>query len=77
MDMDIIIHGIQCALLNLLNQIACNLIQDPLLEQYLSTLSDIEKIDTLWAFLIVWILTQGALIPNIFQLKAPLTTLQQ
>ncbi|KAF9234844.1 P-loop containing nucleoside triphosphate hydrolase protein, partial [Melanogaster broomeanus] len=74
---DTIVQGIRCAALDLLNQTARELIQDRLPTEYLSTLTDNEKVDALRACLIIWILTRGTVVPRVFQLQASLAMLQQ
>ena len=75
--MDIIIRGIQSAPLDFLSQLADNLLHDRLPRSYLATLSDNEKINTLRACLIIWILTQGTIVPHVFQIQASLAMLQR
>ena len=75
--MDIIIRGIQSAPLDFLSQLADNLLHDRLPRSYQATLSDNEKIDALQACLIIWILTQGTIVPRVFQIQASLAMLQR
>ncbi|KAF8834573.1 hypothetical protein BDN67DRAFT_873768, partial [Paxillus ammoniavirescens] len=44
---------------------------------YLLTLSDNERIDTLWACLVIWVITRGTVVPRIFQLQASLAMLRR
>ncbi|KIK37430.1 hypothetical protein CY34DRAFT_92738, partial [Suillus luteus UH-Slu-Lm8-n1] len=43
--------------------------------EYIQTLSDIDRMDALWACLIVFVLTATIIIPCQFQLEASLATL--
>ena len=48
-----------------------------LLGEYLETLNHEDKLQAIWACMIVWVVTKGCVIPHVFQLKVSLAMLHQ
>jgi ATP-dependent helicase YprA (DUF1998 family) len=62
---------------DLLDQIACTCFQDRLPTDYLSTLTEDEKVNALQSCLSIWIVTKGSVIPRVFQVQALVAMLSQ
>jgi hypothetical protein len=81
MDRDVIIaglvDGIRRATEDELIQSTSIFLKDPLLAEYIESLDHEDKLEAIRACVIVWVLTEGRVIPRVFQLKASLATLHQ
>lgn len=81
MDWDFIITGLVDGIRrtpeDVLIQSASTFLSDQLLGEYLESLNHEDKLEAIRACMIVWVVTEGRVIPHAFQLKASLAMLHQ
>jgi ATP-dependent helicase YprA (DUF1998 family) len=72
---DVLVEAILSSTLESLQKIAHDTIGDRLPHDFLTTLSDTDRIDTIRACLLIYLLTSFTVVPHVFQLRASLAML--